>query len=217
MNKRTFLVGSALLALPLLVTPFLAPAPAYAADTAAAQFGIVDLSRLLKDSKSQQQAADTLQRTQQNYMSILKRLDQGTSRFLTEAEINELEALYEKDTLTDADKKRVGDLEAKGDALKRELTTIQNTSQPTPVQSTRLQALGDMQEKGNSSLQKLVGTLDARFKDRARDADQKALTQIRGAVAKVAKARSLSAVFTTDVALYATTDITDDVLKELNK
>ena len=221
MNSR-FFAGAVLLVAALSGGVFLSPAPAYAADnTAVAAFGIVDLSRL-KDSKPQQLAVDALQRTQQSYVSILKRLDQGTARFLTEPEVNELESLYEKATPTDADKKRMGDLEAKGDGMKRELTTLQNTpasaqNSAAATQSGRLQTLNDMQGKGTESLQKLAATLEGKFKEAQDASERKVLGQIRSAVAKIAKNKNLSAVFSSDMALYATTDITDDVLKDLNK
>jgi len=187
------------------------------APAGAAQFGMVDIGRLLNDSKSRQQATADLQKLQQTFYAILRRLDQGSARFLSEADTNELAGLYEKEKPTEAEQKRISQLEEKGDTLKRELTTLQNTAKLDDTQSARLAALNDSQDKGNGLLQKLVTTLDGRLKDKERDANQKALVLVRAAVAKVAKAKNLSVVFTGDVAIYAQTDITEEVLKELNK
>ena len=106
--------------------------------------------------------------------------------------------------------------------MKRELTTLQNTpasaqNSAAATQSGRLQTLNDMQGKGTESLQKLAATLEGKFKEAQDASERKVLGQIRSAVAKIAKNKNLSAVFSSDMALYATTDITDDVLKDLNK
>ena len=40
---------------------------------------------------------------------------------------------------------------------------------------------------------------------------------IRDVVTKISKTKNLAAVFTTDIAVYADVDITDDVIAEMNK
>lgn len=182
-----------------------------------AQFGVVDVGKVLNESKSRTAVAGELQRTERSYQNILQRLAQGSARFLTEAEITELSGLYEKDKPTEVEQKRIGALEAKGDQLKRELTTIQNTAKPDEAQTARFSTLNDTFEKGGASIQQVNRALSAKLQEKARDADQKQLAAVRTAVAKVAKAKGLSVVFTGDIAIYATIDITDDVVKEVNK
>jgi Skp family chaperone for outer membrane proteins len=182
-----------------------------------AQFGMVDIRRVITESKARIASDNDLQRTERSYSVILQRLTQGSARFLTEAEITELSGLYEKDKPTEAEQKRIGALEAKGDQMKRELTTIQNTAKPDEAQTARFETLNATFDKGGASINQLNKTLSIKLQERARDNDQKQLATIRTAVAKVAKAKGLSIVFTGDVAIYATVDITDDVLKEVNK
>ena len=184
---------------------------------AGATFGVVDVGRVLNESKARQQITAELERTQRTYSSIMQRLTQGSARFLTEGEVTDLAALYEKSPLTDAERKRLGALEEKGDTLKRELIALQNTQKPDDAQTARYTQLTDMQEKGGATFEKLNRTLSTRLQEKARDAEIKSLAAVRVSVAKIAKAKGLTVVFTGDIAIYATTDITDDVLKEVNK
>lgn len=214
---RRFLVPALAVSAGLIVTAVAPIPPAQAAPPDAAQFGMVDVGRVLNESKGRLAASDNLQAMKQNMTAVLRRLDQGSARFIPDTAITELASLYEKAKPTDAEQKRIGQLEEQGDKQKRELTTLQNTPKMDDAQTARMAQLTDTQEKGGASLQKLVGTLEARLSDRAREADLKSLTQVRAAVARVAKAKNLSVVFTGDIAIYAVVDITDEVLKEVNK
>ena len=196
-----------------------APTPAIAAapqDTSA-QFGMVDVGRLLNDSKSRQAAAANIQKLQQTLDGVLRRLAQGSAKFLTESEINELAALYEKATPTDAEKSRISALEGKGDTQQRTLTGLRNNPKLDDTQTAQLDQINDSAEKGTASLRKLQQSLEGRLQDQASAAQDAALKQVRIAVAKIAKAKNLAVVFTGDVAIYAANDITEEVLKELNK
>lgn len=187
------------------------------APAATAQFGMVDMRRVLEQSKSRQAITDDLERTQRAYEGVLQRLGQGSARFLPESEIVEIAGLYEKPKPTDVEAKRLSALETKGDTIKREMTTLQNTQDPTPVQTARYEALSALQDAGTKAFEKLNRTLSAKLQDKVRDAEQKALTAARASIAKVAKAKNLALVFTADVVAYATLDITDDVIKDANK
>ncbi|HVK05131.1 MAG TPA: OmpH family outer membrane protein [Armatimonadaceae bacterium] len=209
-----FLIG-AVLAGPGAVRP--ARAQNNPAAAAAPTFGMIDVGKILNDSKARQAAATELQQFQQALVGILRRMDQGTARFLEEAEVMELGKLYEKTAQTDADKKRISDLEQKGDLSKGQLTRLQNVASPTPEQNKELQDLADRQEKGAAHLQKYADSLDKQLKDRERSINTKMMDDVKTAVAKVAKQKNLAAVFTGDVAIYAPVDITNDVLKEINK
>lgn len=215
---RNYLSPSFAIATSLLVGgALLATVPASAAVQQAPQFGVVDVRRVLSESKSNGTTSVELQVTQRNYAAILQRLDQGSARFLTEAEINELATLYEKAKPTAVEQKRISQLEEKGDQQKREMTALQNTPKPDEAQTARFTLLSDAFEKGRGSLRQLSQTLSARLEDKVRDAEQKSLVAVRVAVAKVAKAKGLAVVFTSDTVFYATNDITDEVVKEVNK
>ncbi len=186
-----------------------APAPA--------QFGMVDIGRVLNESKSRQAVGAELQRTEAVFQGVLQRLSGGSARFLSEDEILQLAALYENQKSTDVEKKKLIVLEEKSDGMKREMTTLQNTPSPDAAQTARFTALSAMQDKGVESFNKLNRTLSARLQDKERDAAQKSLATVRLSVAKIAKAKGLAVVFTGDIAVYATVDVTDEVIKDVNK
>jgi Skp family chaperone for outer membrane proteins len=175
------------------------------------------VKKVLNDSKSRPAVANELQGIQRRYSAVLQRLAQGSARFLTEGEITELGGLYEKEKPTEAEQKRISQLEEKGDQQKREMTMLQNTPKPDVAQSARFTLLNDNFEKGNASLQQLNRTMNDRLQEKVNDAERKAYGAVRTAVAKVAKAKGLSIVFTGDDVYYATVDITEDVIKEVNK
>ncbi len=217
-SRLTFLFPAAAITAGLLTGIFLPAQSASAAVVAdTAQFGVVDVNKVLNDSKSRTVVAGELQATERSYTAILQRLAQGSARFLSDAEITELAGLYEKAKPTEIEQKKISQLEEKGDQQKREMTTLQNTPKPDDAQTARFTLLNDTFEKGGASLQQLNRALSAKLQEKARDAEQKALGVVRVAVAKVAKAKGLSVVFTGDIAIYATVDITDDVVKEVNK
>ena len=212
-----FKVYLSLLALAVVPIAVGTTAHAQAPATVPAQFGVVDVNRVANESKSRQQIAADLDRTQRTFTQILQRLGQGSARFLNEAEIKELAALYEKDKATDVEQKRRGALEEKGDQIRREMTTLQTTAAPDAAQTARYQQLQDSEQAGKDTFQKLNRDLSARLQDKVRDAETKSLAAIRTTVAKIAKAKNLSVVFTGEFAIYATVDITEDVIKEVNK
>lgn len=181
------------------------------------QFGMVDVGKVVNESKARQASTAELVRTEGVYQGILQRLGQGSARFLSEGEIAELARLYENQKPTEAEKKRLAALEEKSDAFKREMTTLQNTPNPDATQTARFTALNTMQDKGVESFNKLNRTLSNRLQEQVREADQKALATVRASVAKVAKAKGLAVVFTGDIAVYATLDVTEDVIKDVNK
>ncbi|MBC8140578.1 MAG: OmpH family outer membrane protein [Armatimonadetes bacterium] len=190
---------------------------AHAQAPAPAQFGRVDIGKVVNESKERQAGIVELQRTQANLENVFQRLGQGSANFLAETEIAELAALYEVAKPTDAQKKRLAAIEEKSDVLKREMTTLQNTQTPDAAQTTRYTQLTALRDKGNESLNKLGRTLTTRLQEKARDADQKAIDAARASVAKIAKAKGLAVVFTGDIAVYASVDVTDEVIKDVNK
>jgi Skp family chaperone for outer membrane proteins len=197
----------------------LIPTPAQAAPAQGnnAQFGIIDMNKIDAGSKPRREAFAQLQQLDQKRGAVLKRLSQGAARFLAAAEINELGLLYEKDKPTEADLKRITELEGKGEQVRRELTTLQNTPAPNETQSARLTALNEIVSQGDTALQALDTTLRNRLQEKLQESEKRVQTLERDTIAKVAKAKKLAVVFANDVAFYTTIDITEDVLKELSK
>ncbi len=184
----------------------------------AVAFGSVDTQKVLTEYKGRQTAASEFQAAQLSLSNVLRRLDQGSARFLTDAEMKELAGLYEKDAATsDAEKKRIGVLEQKGDAAKANLTRLSSTATLDDTQKKQLADLTEAERTGNTGLTQVRDDFEKRLSKKGGDLEQKALGEVRAAVAKVAQDKGLTAVFDVNVAIYTSNDITADVVKQLNK
>ena len=77
--------------------------------------------------------------------------------------------------------------------------------------------LNDQNAAGQKILQDIGAGYQAQLK-KLSDDDNTAFTQVvKDAIIAVAQQRGLSVVFTSDIAVYTSNDITDDVIKRINK
>jgi hypothetical protein len=90
----------------------------------------VDLQRCAQESKGRQTSEEELVKFAQNLEGALRRLAGSSSRFLSDTEIKELAALYEKDPASEADKKRITELEAKAMRAARRSQDFSRTMLP---------------------------------------------------------------------------------------
>lgn len=180
-------------------------------------FASVDVGRTLLEYKERQKSSDQVQALRQSLNRVLERLRDSSAVFLPEAEATELARIYEKPGPSDAEQKRAGELEARARSLSDELRGLQNVANPSDQQRQRLTELAAQQRKTNEALQTVQGGYEDRLQQMDRQLTQKIGEDVRAAVAKVARERNLSLVFDSQVALYASNDITADVLKQLNK
>ena len=154
--------------------------------------------------------------------ALAERLDgafktQATNLMLDLADQTELGNLLSAPRPTEANRARITALEAKATQAFGEMTSLQQKKDPTPADTARLGALTDL----NNSGQKIVTDIGAGYQTRLKklnDDDTAAFTQaVKDAITATAQQRGLTVVFTSDVAVYTTNDITDDVIKRINK
>ncbi|MBC8101488.1 MAG: OmpH family outer membrane protein [Cytophagales bacterium] len=184
---------------------------------AAPVFASVDLQKCSQESKARQVSEDELRGMAQSLDRSLQRLAGSSSRFLTDVEVRELAALYEKPQPTEPDKKRAQELETKGDAGSAELSRLQQVATPSDADKKRFTELTEQQQRGDGVLQSVKETYSSRLQAKREELSMKYLAQIRETVAKVAKEKNFTVVFDAQFALYTANDITADVIKQLNK
>ena len=187
------------------------------ADTPAGSFASVDMEEVAKNSTVFTKNNADLKTFVDNLQGINARLGEGSAIFLPNAQLIELESLYEKTGPSDADKKRIAELEGIVDARKGEVSRLESTATPTDDQKKRYRELTDLQTAGKDNLTKLVDGFRKRISDREEELTAKTLKTIRAAIADVAKSKSISLVFDSKVAIYSANDITPDVIKQVNK
>lgn len=192
-----------------------APRPAQAAPAGGVTFGSVDINKL--QTQSTRRAQDD-----QDLHSLADRLDkafkqQAASIILTREEQTELGGLLSKAKPTEADRARIAILQSQATKAAQDLTDLQQKKDPTPADTTRLATLTDQYQRGQQALQDVGADYQAQLKALS-DKDSAAFTlSVREAIAAVAQQRGLAVVFTSDVAVYTANDITEDVVKRINK
>lgn len=200
----------------------LAPASVQAArDSPAASaanmpvFGSVDIGKLQTQSTKKKKYDDDLH-------ALADRLDtafklQAASLMLNKADQTQLGALLSKANPNDADRTQIAALQAQSSKAAQQLQDLQQKKDPTPSDTATLDTLTSQYKAGKDALQEIGDGYQAQLKTLS-DKDNTEFTQaVREAIAAVAKQQGLSVVFTSDIAVYTTNDITDEVVKRINK
>ena len=179
------------------------------------QFGSVDINKIQAESTKKAAYDSTLH-------DMATRLDaqfkqQAAYVMLSKDEQVQLAQLLAKTNRTDVDNTAVTALEAKATRDAQELTNLQQTKNPSSTDSARMDALTKQYQAGQQALTDIGDGYQAQLK-KASDTDNTDFTRsVKEAIATVAQQRGLAVVFTADVAVYTTNDITDEVVKRLNK
>ena len=209
--RNLSLLGAAALTLAsVTIRPACAASP-----TGIPQFGSVDINKIQSQSTKKTKYDADLH-------ALADKLDiqfkqQAASLMLTETEQRELGTLLGKNNRSDSETARVTALQTQATKAAQELTDLQQKKEPTPGDTARLAALSSQYEVGKEALQKIGDDYQAQLKALS-DKDNADFTQsVREAIAAVAQQRGLAVVFTSDIAVYTANDISDEVVKRLNK
>jgi Skp family chaperone for outer membrane proteins len=194
--------------------PALVPTPAHAQQ----QFGIVDFQECAKQSKLKKELDGQFDGFKRGMLGIFTKLKEGNSIFLTKQEMNELAAIYEKgDKATPAEKTRAGDLQKKADQSAGTITRLSQQAQLKDDEKKELERLNTLQNEGIPLLNEIGAEYEKRITEKGTDFENQLEKAVKDAVKKVAQEKSLALVFNANVVIYAATDITEDVVKLLQK
>lgn len=189
--------------------------PAAAAPAGQQVFGSVDITKLQQNSARKTKYDTDLRALADRLDSTFKL--QAQSLMLSAADQNELGTLLNTPRPTDAQRAQITALQTRAAGNASRLTELQQKKDPTPADTAQLGVLTDMATSG----QKIVTDVGAGYQAQLKklsDDDNTAFTQVvKEAIAATARERGLSMVFTSDVAVYTTNDITEDVIKRINK
>lgn len=180
-------------------------------------FGHVDVQQVLNESKARQRDIAELTQMANSLRTIWQSLQDANSRFLSEPEIRELAGLYEKATKTDVDKKRITALEDAGTAKAERKRKLENTANPTDEQQQQFGQLRAAEDKGNAILKTLNDEFNKRMETRQAELNNKTVVDIKAVIGKIAQEKGLSVIFDSQVAIWTANDITQDVIKQINK
>lgn len=210
-NLRSWMI---LGALALTVAPVSArPAP----DTPAGMpvFGSVDINKIQGQSARKARYDAELH-------TLADRLDtafklQAASVMLSKAEQTELGTLLGKPNPSDPDRAHITALQTQATNAAHELADLQQKKDPSPADTSRMTTLTTQYETGKAALQEIGDQYQAQLKTLSDKDNTEFTVSVREAIASVAQQKGLSVVFTSDIAVYTANDITDDVVKRINK
>jgi Skp family chaperone for outer membrane proteins len=192
------------------------PAGAAPAPSSAPVFAMVDMEKVVSGYEAFRNANEEYRR----YFVETERQLEATrrQRLLTDKEVQELKDLRAAVALNPERKMRLQELESLSDAREQELVALeQKSGQLSPEEKARreeLLAIAAKRAPEISAEEKRVN--DARQK-KNEDMSAPFNQSIKEALEKVAKDNRVSVLFTKDVVLWASLDLTDMVLAELNR
>lgn len=189
--------------------------PVRAADVSTAQFGSVDIQQVLSGYTKKGDFDKQLQALHDQLYGYLQQ--QSAYPMLSEADQTQLGALLAKPNQTDQDKAQITALEQKSTQAAQELSALQNKTAPTADDNARMTQLLQQQQAGKTALQDMETTYNQQVSAKSDALSAQLSASVKAAITTVAKQRKLAVVFDSQVAIYTANDITDDVLKTLNK
>lgn len=205
------------LALSLLggvAAPLLTPAPAHAQQ----QFGIVDFQSCAAQSKLKKDLDGQFDLYRRAMLTVFNRLKEGNAIFLTKAEMTELAGIYDKaDKASSAETTRATELQKKADQSAGTLNRLAGSAQLKDDEKKELERLSGLQNEGIPILNEIGADYERRIKEKGDNFENQLEKAVKEAVKKVAQEKSLALVFNANVVIYAATDITEDVVKILQK
>lgn len=214
--------GALAVLIPGLVLGTLACGTAFAADakTNAPVFATVDVEQAFNNyEKKKQLEAQLMSMYDQAKQKLQLR---GSNKLLTDVEFTEYANLKLKPNATDAEKKRTEELAALSKQREQEFQSLQQKPNPADTDKQRLSQLQDQLTKTDQSLKDDETKYDADLNKQRIDLSTQVMGDVNTAVAAVAKDKGVTMVFNKSIGepgfvIYSNFDITDDVLKKLNK
>jgi len=205
--KRTFSLLIAIAGIAILCTG------AWAQGTSA--FGMVDLKRVVDEYDQRKALEAQLQQMRDQMRAKLQW--RANNLLLEEAEISEYENLASITNPTEQQKQRMQQIEQKSRQLNEELSQLRQKNPPTEQDTQRINQLTAIENRNKEVLMQLQDQFEQQINARRDEMINQMLQDIRKAVAAVAQEKKLAVVFDSTQVLYASNDITGDVIKRLNK
>jgi Skp family chaperone for outer membrane proteins len=191
--------------------------PSFAADSKSAGpiFASVDLDKLSAGYEKGKQIEDQLMAMQESLKKKLVLRD--TNKMLTNDEFKQLVDLQSKATPTPEDTKKIDDILASSISRDKEFQALQQKPNATDADRTRMDELAKQEKAGEDALKVDQAAYTDQFQKKRDELQKSAAQEVDSAISVVAKEKGIALVFSKGVVLYSNNDITDDVVKKLNK
>ncbi len=182
---------------------------------AASGFGMVDLKRVVDEYDQRKTLESQLQQLRDQMRVRLQW--RANNILLEEAEISEYENLAGLSNPNDQQKQRMQQIEQKSRQVNQELSQLRQKNPPTEQEVQRINQLTAIENRNKETLVQLQDQFEQQLSARRDDMINQMLQDIRKAVAAVAQEKGLAVVFDSTQVLFASNDITTDVIRRLNR
>lgn len=177
-------------------------------------FASVDMSKVIANYSKRATADAEFQALQQQYQDVFK--EQTANGMLDETDQTQLGTLLLLgDSATADQKQQISDLEGKATNASNTLASLQQEKDASSADEVQLTQLTQQQQAGQQALQDIADDYRQQLdqKNQAMSAD--IASDIKAAVAVVAKQQGITVVFDSSVALYTSIDLTQAVITKL--
>lgn len=195
-------------------------APAADAKSVAQVFGTCDVEQAFNSYEKKKVLEAELQ-TYYDQAKAKLELRQA-NKLLTDAEFTQLADLKSKAKPLDADTKKIEEITNTSKQREQEFQGLQQKTSPTDPEKTRLLELQDQIKKADQAIKDDETKYQADLNKKRVELSQQVMLDVNTAIGAVAKEKGLAIVFNKSVAepsliIYSNLDITEEVLKKLNK
>jgi Skp family chaperone for outer membrane proteins len=182
-------------------------------------YAIVDLDKAYQESK-QKTAQDLALEAYAKQLQTAYRKQQDAVMLAAEQQKN-LGQLLLKDPQTASDVEQIKTLTASSDADLSKLKALQDKQDKsgtlTDTEKLDYQALSAQARAGQQTLQEINQAYQQQWDLRNQEVRDEITAKIKEAVSTVAQKQGIQVVFSSQAAVYASTDITKDVIAVINK
>ncbi|MER3472709.1 MAG: hypothetical protein C4335_01455 [Armatimonadota bacterium] len=178
-------------------------------------FGMVDLKRVVDEYEQRKVLESQLQQMSDQMRAKLQW--RANNLLLDESEIAEYQNLASLSNPTEQQKQRMQQIEQKSQQLNQELSQLRQKNPPSEQEVQRINQLTAIENRNKEALAQQQDQFERQLSARRDEMINQMLQEIRKAVAAIAQEKGLAVVFDSTQVLFASNDITNDVIKRLNK
>lgn len=181
----------------------------------AEKFGVVDLRKVILDSKLNKLTTDKIENARKARLAVLTFI--RDQRVISASQCARLRELELKDTKTDAEKTELDQLKGTVTNASKELDTLIQKTNPSEAERLRLIELNRLMQESADILSQYQYDFEQDFERIRTDEQNKAIDAAAVAASAVAKSKGFTVVFSSTAVVYAANDLTADAVKEANK
>ncbi len=179
------------------------------------KFGVVDLSAVADKSKlgeREKQAFDAFRREVNNILTFI-----NNNKVMTAQQRDQLLTLWLAENATDQQKQQLEQVKSAIQTASSRYAELVRKTNPTPDELNELSEKSALAGVTQDVLPQIQNSLAQELQARAQAKQTSVLTKVREAAAKYGRQQGFTVIFDSNVAPYAANDVTDEVVKVMDR